>query len=139
MRTTRPRATWTETKLLTSYFSGTHWWIAAVLAGIAAALAFQSLIWEKKNRWKALLLPLGSAAGIAAGSMARDVEGTTPLALYTLAMLGLALTRVVFAGYIKRQTELVRSGQPVQQPTARQIALFVLTLMAIMLVIAVTL
>jgi hypothetical protein len=69
----------------------------------------------------------------------RDYEGNTTLALYTLAMLSLALTRVVFAGYIGRQIERARSGEPVQQPTSGQILVFVLTLMAIVMAIAVTL
>ncbi|WP_046497052.1 hypothetical protein [Streptomyces odonnellii] len=125
--------------MLTSHFSPADWWIAAFVAGIAAAVAFQSLILEKKNKWKATVLPLGGALGIALDSAVRDYEGNTPLALYTLAMLGLALTRVAFAGYIGRQIELARSGQPVQQPTGKHITVFVLTLMAIMLAIAFTL
>ncbi|MEV8128568.1 hypothetical protein AB0P07_31725 [Streptomyces sp. NPDC085944] len=49
------------------------------------------------------------------------------------------MTRVVFAGYIRRQYELVRAGQHVQEVTWRHVAAFVLTLMAIMLGIAFTL
>ncbi|MFB7087009.1 hypothetical protein [Streptomyces sp. NPDC056296] len=125
--------------MLTSQFSRVDWWIAAFVAGTAAAVAFQSLILEKKNKWKVIVLPLGSAVGIALDSAVRNYEGNTPLALYTVAMLGLALTRVVFAGYIGRQIRLARSGQPVEEPTRRQIALFILTLMAVILAIAVTL
>ncbi|MFE7352427.1 hypothetical protein ACFU8Q_04300 [Streptomyces sp. NPDC057543] len=125
--------------MLTSHFSRTDWWIAAFVAGTAAAVAFRALIFEKKNRWKAILPPLGAGLSIALGSAARGIEGNTPLQLYTAAMLGLALTRVVFAGYIRRMMEQARSGQPVQPPKAWQSMVFVLTLMAIMLGIAVTL
>ncbi|MEV7209931.1 MULTISPECIES: hypothetical protein [unclassified Streptomyces] len=128
-----------EFKLLTSHFSRTDWWIAAVLAGTLASVAFRSLVWEKRNRWKVVLLPLVGAVGMAAGSAARGIDGNTPLALYTVTMLGLALTRVVFARYIKNQLELARSGQPIPQPTAKQVAVFILTLMAIMVAIAFTL
>ncbi|MFF6780100.1 hypothetical protein [Streptomyces sp. NPDC012510] len=125
--------------MLTSHFSRVDWWIAAFVAGTAAAAAFQSLILEKKNKWKVIVLPLGAGLGIALDSAVRNHEGTTPLALYTLAMLSLALTRVVFAGYIGRQIERARSGQPVPEPTGKQITVFVLVLMAIVMAIAVTL
>ncbi|MBH5129395.1 hypothetical protein RVN83_15440 [Streptomyces sp. PU10] len=125
--------------MLTSHFSHTAWWIAALVAGAVAALAFQSLIWEKKHRWAAIVFPAGGALGIVLDSALRGYEGDTPLQLFTVAMLGLALTRVVFAGYIRRQYELVRAGQPVQEVTWRHVAAFVTTLMAIMLGIAFTL
>ncbi|MGX4692907.1 hypothetical protein [Streptomyces sp. JNUCC 63] len=125
--------------MLTSHFSRTDWWIAAFVAGTAAAVAFQSLIPEKKNRWKAILPPLVGGLGIVLGSAARGIEGDIPLQLYTVAMLGLALTRVVFAGFLRRVMEQARSGQPVQPPKVWQSMLFVVTLMAIMLGIAVTL
>ncbi|MBQ0988012.1 hypothetical protein KBZ10_26545 [Streptomyces sp. F63] len=125
--------------MLTSHFSRADWWIAAFVAGTAAAVAFQSLILERRNKWKVIVLPAGAALAIGLDSAVREYEGNTPLELYTLAMLSLALTRVVFARYIGRQIELARSGQPVQEPTGKQIAVFVLTLMAIILAIAVTL
>ncbi|MFD5474749.1 hypothetical protein [Streptomyces sp. NPDC127105] len=124
--------------MLTSHFSRTDWWIAAFVAGSAAAVAFQTLILEKKNRWKAIVLPLGAALACVLSSAARGIEGDTPLQLYTVAMLGLALTRVVFARYLRRLMEQARSGQPVQPPKVWQSLLFVFTLMAIMLAIAVT-
>ncbi|MFF3845868.1 hypothetical protein [Streptomyces sp. NPDC002328] len=124
--------------MLTSHFSHTHWWIAALVAGAAAAMALQTLILEKKNKWKAVVGPLGAGVGIGLDSAIRGYEGNTPLQLYTLAMLSLALTRVVFAGHIGRMTALARDGQPIPQPTGRQIAIFILTVMAMMLTIAVT-
>ena len=125
--------------MLTSHFSRTDWWIAAFVAGTAAAVAFQSLILERRNKWKVAVLPLGAALAIGLDSAARGYEGNTPLELYTLGMLGLALTRVVFARYIGRQIGRARSGEPVEVPTAGQITVFVITLMAIMLAIAFTL
>ncbi|MDX3458771.1 hypothetical protein PV396_43805 [Streptomyces sp. ME02-8801-2C] len=124
--------------MLTSHFSRADWWIAAVVAGTAAAVAFQSLILERKNKWKVVVLPLGAALAIGLDSAARQYEGNTPLMLYTLGMLGLALTRVVFARYIGRQIGRARAGEPVEVPTPGQITIFVVTLMAIMLAIAVT-
>ncbi|MEU6222436.1 hypothetical protein [Streptomyces sp. NPDC047042] len=124
--------------MLTSHFSRADWWIAAVVAGTAAAVAFQSLILERKNKWKVVVLPLGAALAIGLDSAARQYEGNTPLMLYTLGMLGLALTRVVFARYIGRQIGRARAGEQVEIPTPGQITIFVVTLMAIMLAIAVT-
>ncbi|MFJ8946459.1 hypothetical protein ACIRG4_25055 [Streptomyces sp. NPDC102395] len=125
--------------MLTSHFSQTHWWIAAFVAGTAVAVAFQFLATEKKDKWKVIILPLGAALGIGLDMAVRGYEGSTPLQLYTAAMLSLALTRVVFARYIGRQVALARSGQPTEQPTRGQIVIFTVTLIAIIMAIAVTL
>lgn len=86
-----------------------------------------------------IVLPAGAALGIGLDSALRGSEGNTPLQLYTLGMLGLALTRVVFWRYIRSQIALARAGEPVPEPRRRQVAVFVLTLMAVMMGIAVTL
>ncbi|WP_320781375.1 hypothetical protein [Streptomyces sp. CRN 30] len=125
--------------MLTSDFSRTDWWIAAFVAGTAAAVAFRSLIPERRNKWAAALLPLAAGLGVVADSVVRGDEGHVPLQLYTAAMLGLALTRVAFTGYIRRQTDRVRSGQPVRPLTAGQFTVFLVTLVAVILAIAVTL
>ncbi|WP_328770013.1 hypothetical protein [Streptomyces sp. NBC_00286] len=78
-------------------------------------MAIQSLILEKKNnKWKAIVLPLGAALGIALDSAVREYGRNTPLALYTMATLSLTLTRVVFARYIGRQIGLPVPDSPYQ-------------------------
>ncbi|WP_328770012.1 hypothetical protein [Streptomyces sp. NBC_00286] len=122
--------------MLTSHFSRTEWWIAAFVAGLALAVAIQSLILEKKNKWKAFLPPLAAAVFIALDSAVREYEENTPLMLFTATALGLALTRVIFAGHIRRQMELVRSGRPMEKLTGMQTTVFFLTFTAVVAAMA---
>ncbi|WP_217145077.1 hypothetical protein [Streptomyces sp. AC627_RSS907] len=54
-------------------------------------------------------------------------------------MLSLALTRLVFAGRIRRQRALARAGEPVEPLTGGQVTVSVRTLTAIAMAIAFTL
>ncbi|GGZ72710.1 hypothetical protein [Streptomyces bluensis] len=125
--------------MLTSTFSVTDWWIAAIVSGIALALAVQSMVTTKRDKLKAVLLPLVGAACMVVSSAAKGYEGKTPLMLFTATMLGLALTRVIFAGYIRRQVDLVRSGKPMKELTGTQAVLFFLTFTAVVATMAVVL
>ncbi|PCG81411.1 hypothetical protein CIB93_35560 [Streptomyces sp. WZ.A104] len=125
--------------MLTSSFSTTHWWIAAAVSGIALAVAAQFLAATAKGRVLTALLPMAGAASVVVDSAVRDYEGNTPLALYTATMLGLTLCRIIFAGYLRRQREVVRSGQQMEPLTGKQTALFFLTFTAVVTAMAVVL
>jgi hypothetical protein len=126
--------------MLTSHFSSTEWWIAAIVAGLALAVAIQSLVPERKHKWKALLPPVGAAVfvGLSTGASPDDGENTA-LTLFTATALGLAITRVIFAKFMRRQLELMRSGQSMEKTTPRQTAVFFLTFAAVVAAIVVTL
>lgn len=126
--------------MLTSHFSRTEWWIAAIVAGLALAAAMQSLIPAKKDKWKAALPPVGAAAFVALSTRTSPDDGENQaLMLFTATALGLAITRVIFTGFIRRQLELARSGQPMEKPTPRQTAVFLLTFTAVVAAIVATL
>jgi len=126
--------------VLTSHFSRTEWWIAAIVAGLALAVAIQSLVPARKDKWKAVLPPVGAAVFIVLSTRTSPDDGeNTALTLFTAMALGLSITRVVFTRYIGRQLELVRSGQPMESPTSRQTAVFLLTFAAVVAAIVATL
>ena len=101
------------------------------MAGVALAVALASLFPARKDRWKAVLPVLAGAvyAGLNAPSEEADGDPTS-LMLFTATTLGLALMRVVFAGHIRRQQELARSGRPWERLTTRQTVVFFLTFTA---------
>nr|WSZ99606.1 hypothetical protein OH820_31685 [Streptomyces sp. NBC_00857] len=123
--------------MLTSQFSRVEWWIAAAVAGLALAVAMQSLITVKKDKWKAVLVPLAAAAFTAVSATFQEGDGEhTPLMLFTATALGLALTRVIFAGYIRRQLESVRSGGTMEKLTAKQTTVYFVTFAAVVAAMA---
>ncbi|MGW0787322.1 hypothetical protein ACWD04_03490 [Streptomyces sp. NPDC002911] len=125
--------------MFTSSFSTTHWWIAAIVSGIALAAAAQFLATTTKGRLLAALLPLSGAAAVVLDSAARDSEGDTPLVLYTVTMLGLTLCRIIFTKYLRRQREVMLSGKPMEPITGKQSALFFLTFAAVVMAMAIVL
>ncbi|MFH9200239.1 hypothetical protein ACH4KO_12340 [Streptomyces anulatus] len=126
--------------MLTSSFTTTHWWIAAIVSGVCLALAAQFLAaTSTKGRLLTALLPLAGAAAVIGDSAARDYEGDTPLVLYTATMLGLTLCRIIFTGYLRRQREVMLSGKPMEPITGRQSVLFFITFTAVVMAMAVLL
>ncbi|MEV7424442.1 hypothetical protein [Streptomyces sp. NPDC091212] len=125
--------------MLTSSFTTTHWWIAAIASGIALAVAAQSLATSTKSRLLTALPPIAGGVAIVLDSAARGYDGDTPLALYTLTMLGLTLCRIIFAGYLRRQREVIRSGKVLEPATGKQTALFLFTFAAVVMAMAVLL
>jgi hypothetical protein len=110
------------------------------VAGLALAVAIQSLVPAKKDKWKAVLPPVGAAVFIALSTRTSPDDGeNTTLMLFTATALGLAITRVVFTGFVRRQLELVRSGQSMEKLTGRQTAVFFLTFAAVVAAIVATL
>lgn len=119
--------------MLTSAFSVTEWWVAAIVSGIALAVALQSLVTTRRDKLKTALLPLIGAAFVVLSSAARGYEGETPLMLFTATMLGLTAMRFVFAGYLRRQRDLVRSGQPLQRLSGGQVTVFFVAFTAVVM------
>ncbi|MEE1765928.1 hypothetical protein [Streptomyces sp. SP18BB07] len=123
--------------MLTSHFSRTEWWIAAAVAGVAMAVALASLIPAWKDRWKAALPVLGAAVFVGLSTPFEEADGDpTALMLFTALALGLALMRVVFAGYIGRQQELARSGGTWERLTTRQAVVFFLAFTTVVALMA---
>ncbi|MFJ9318507.1 hypothetical protein [Streptomyces globisporus] len=122
--------------MLTSSFSLTHWWLAAVASGIALAIAAQSMAITARTKALSVLLPLVGAAAVFMGTTKRDDEEATPLMLYVAITLSLTLTRVIFAKHIRRQLDLKRSGKPMEEMTGAQTTVFLLTLVAIIAAMA---
>ncbi len=125
--------------MLTSTFSTTQWWMAAAVSGIALAAALQSLVVARRHKLMMVLPPLAGAVFVVLSSVARGYEGDTPLMLFTATTLGLAVMRVVFAGHLRHQMELVRAGQPMKQLTPLQVVIFFVAFAAVVMVMAVVL
>ncbi|MFD4898609.1 hypothetical protein [Streptomyces sp. NPDC058411] len=125
--------------MFTSSFSTTHWWIAAIMSGIALTAAAQFLATTTKGRLLTALLPISGAAAVILDSSARDHEGDAPLVLYTATMLGLTLCRIIFTRYLRRQREVMLSGKPMEPITGKQSALFFLTFATVVLATAILL
>ncbi|WP_405687076.1 hypothetical protein [Streptomyces sp. NBC_00057] len=125
--------------MLTSTFTVTEWWTVAVVSGIALAVAAQSMATTRRDKLIAVSLPLVGAACIAVNSLARGYTGLTPLMLYTATAMGLAVLRVIFAKYVKRQLDLKHAGKPMEEATGKQTAIFLLTFAAVVMAMAVIL
>ncbi|WP_175408493.1 hypothetical protein [Streptomyces sp. TRM64462] len=122
--------------MLTSTLSADQWWIAALVSGIALAVAAQSMATTRRDKAIAMSLPLVGAVGIVIHSAARGYEDRTPLVLYTATMLVLVILRIVFARYITRQLELKRSGRPMEDMTGKQTAIFFFAFVAALVGVA---
>ncbi|MGW2564030.1 hypothetical protein ACWCXB_33390 [Streptomyces sp. NPDC001514] len=125
--------------MLTSTFSVTEWWMAAIVSGIALALAARSTAITKREKLIATSVPLVLCAFMALSPSARGDEEPTPLMLYTLTALTLSILRVVFSRYFTRQLDLKRSGKPMEEMTGKQVTVFFATFVAVAVCIAVTL
>jgi hypothetical protein len=74
---------------------------------------------------------------VASDAPSEDADGDPiALMLFTATALGLALMRVVFAGHIRRQQELTRSGRPWVRLTTRQTVVFFLAFTAVVALMA---
>ncbi|WP_137994062.1 hypothetical protein [Streptomyces vilmorinianum] len=122
--------------MLTSTLSTGQWWVAAIVSGIALALAAQSMATTTRDKLIAVSLPLVGAVGIVLNSAARGYEGRTPLVLYTATMIVLVVLRILFAPYVSRQLALKRSGKPMEDMTGKQTALFFLAFVATLISVA---
>lgn len=122
--------------MLTAHFTLTHWWIAAILSGLALAAAVQSMATKPRDKLIATVSVLLATALYTAlrgsGDGARQA-----LQLFILGTLPLAVLRLVFAGYLRRQLALKHSGQPMEEMTGKQIAIFFASFVAVVVGIVV--
>lgn len=98
-------------------FSLTHWWIAAIVSGLALAWAVQSLATKTKTKLiMAAVVTLGTALYMA---LRASVDGTQQaLQLYIVAALPMAICRLIFARWLRRyrstpvsEREMLSGGQ----------------------------
>ncbi|MFD9118078.1 hypothetical protein ACFU6M_29300 [Streptomyces bottropensis] len=103
-------------------------WIAAAVAGVALAVVLASLLPTRGGTWEAALIVLAVAAYAALRDLPDDEhrDPRTALLLFIGVAIYFALMRVGFAGWFRRQEELVRLGRPVEELKARHYAVFVL-------------
>ena len=125
-------------------------WIVAGVAFVAGWVAFSSmpLVSPKSRKMLGLParialgpLPLLAAATVPFLASMKDVEGLSMgLKLYSVAILVLAVLRVVYAGWIRRQGDLLRHGQrTAEKVTAAQSFLFVVAFLVVSAVVAIVL
>ncbi|MEV3988446.1 hypothetical protein AB0J57_06025 [Streptomyces sp. NPDC049837] len=122
--------------MLTAHFTLTHWWIAATLSALALAAAAASL--APKTRGKLI----AAASVVLATGLCTVLRGSgdgarQALQLFILGTLPLAVLRLVFAGYLRRQLALRRSGRPMEEMTGKQIAVFMAAFVAVVLCVAI--
>ncbi|MER7172041.1 hypothetical protein [Streptomyces mesophilus] len=124
--------------MLTEHFTTAHWWIAAVVSGLALATAVATLATTRRATLA------GAVTVTVVTVLYVALRGTgdgavQALQLYVLGTLTLAILRLVFAGWLRRQRERHEAGEPPEQPTGKHIAIFMATFVAIVVGIAVTL
>ncbi|MBZ9641488.1 hypothetical protein [Streptomyces sp. PSKA30] len=122
--------------MFTAHFTLTHWWIAAIVAGLALAAAVQSLAAKPRNK----LIAAASvvlAAGLYTALRGSGDGARQALQLFILGTLPLAVLRLVFAGYFRRQLALMRSGQPIEDITGKQQAIFFASFVAVVICIVI--
>ncbi|AQS68264.1 hypothetical protein [Streptomyces pactum] len=122
--------------MLTPDMSITQWWVFAFVSGVALALAAQSLAVTTAQRISSVVVPLAGAAAVVGQSAARDYEGKQPFFLFTLVALVLVILRVVYHRYLVRQIALYRAGEPADEVTKKQLAVFLLAFVAAAVLVA---
>ncbi|MDT0569774.1 hypothetical protein RM704_20220 [Streptomyces sp. DSM 3412] len=112
--------------------------IAAAVAGVALAVVFASLFpGTRRGKWETVLLVLAVAAYAALRGLPEDEDGDprTALLLFIGVAIYFALMRVSFAGWFRRQEELVRLGRPIEKLKARHYTVMLLGIVASMAVV----
>jgi hypothetical protein len=122
--------------LTPGHLTTTQWYIFAIIAGVALGVAAMSLATTRKKRVVALLIPLAGAASILGQSAARGYKGDDPPFLFTLLALDLVILRLVFAKWFTHQNELHRAGRPYEEASKTQVAVFILTFVAVTVLVA---
>jgi hypothetical protein len=122
--------------MLTAHFTLTHWWIAAIVAGLTLAAAVQSLATRPRDKLIAAVSIVG-ATGLYTALRGSGEGARQALQLFILGTLPLAILRLLFAGYLRRQLALKRSGQAMEDITGRQQAIFFAAFVAVVISIVV--
>lgn len=118
--------------MFTAHFTLAHWWIAAILSGLALTAAVASLVTKAKGKLVAAACVM-LAMGMYAALSGWEDGARQALQLFVLGTLPLAALRLVFAGYLKRQLSLKRSGQPTEDMTGKQITIFLAAFVAVVI------
>ncbi|WP_045557783.1 hypothetical protein [Streptomyces sp. FxanaA7] len=101
-------------------------WIAAAVAAVALAMVFASLFPStRRGKWEAVLLVLALAAYAALRGLPGDENGEPRMALlvFIAVAINFALNHAAFAGWSRRQDELIRLGSPVEKLKAGHYAI----------------
>ncbi|MGI5196208.1 hypothetical protein ACQEVY_21560 [Streptomyces sp. CA-288835] len=125
-----------ETPMLTAHFTLTHWWIAAIVSGLALGVAMASLVTNTRQKLIAAA-SVTLAAGLYMALRGSGDGARQALQLFILGTLPLAILRLVFAGYLRRQLALQHSGQPMQDMTGKQMAIFFAAFVAVVICIVI--
>ncbi|MGH3311511.1 MAG: hypothetical protein ACRDP3_13155 [Streptomyces sp.] len=115
--------------MFTAHFSLTHWWIAAIVSALALAFAVQSLATKTRDKL------IAAASVVLATALYTALRGSgdgaqQALQLFILGALPLAILRLVFAGWLRRQLALKHAGQPMEELTGKQMATLLATFVA---------
>ncbi|MDX3136118.1 hypothetical protein PV367_41440 [Streptomyces europaeiscabiei] len=105
-------------------------WIAAAVACVALAVVLASLFPStRRGKWEAVLIVLAVAAYAALRALPEDGDGEPRMALlvFIAVAINFALMHVAFAGWSKRQDELIRLGRPIEKLKARHYAVMLLS------------
>ncbi|MBC9717649.1 hypothetical protein H9Y04_34470 [Streptomyces sp. TRM66268-LWL] len=121
--------------MLTEHFTSTHWWLAAAVAGLALATAMATMVEGRRTKLTAAATVVAVTALFTWVGGADDGERQA-LQLYILAALALALLRLLHAPWIRRQKELKRAGEPMEELTRKQTWLFVASLIGVIAALA---
>ncbi|MEU0368766.1 hypothetical protein ABZ070_00605 [Streptomyces sp. NPDC006283] len=122
--------------MLTEHFTLTHWWIAAIVSGVALAAAVGSLASKTRGKLIAAATVL-LATGIYTALRGSGDGARQALQLFILGTLPLAILRLAFAGWLRRQRALKQAGQPMEELTGRQIAIFFAAFVAVVICIVI--
>lgn len=124
--------------MLTEHFSLTHWWVAAILSGLAVAAVVGSL--ASKPRAKLIAAASVVLATALYGVVRGHGDGAEQaLQLYILGTLPLVILRFVFAGWFRRQRALQRAGEPMEEVKGWHTTVFMVAFVAVVAGIAVLL
>ncbi|WP_256062317.1 MULTISPECIES: hypothetical protein [unclassified Streptomyces] len=97
---------------------------------MAFVIAMHPLATTAKKKLLLPLMPL--AGGIFLFLDTAGDEGAYPVVWFTVIMLSFVVLRIIFAPYLRRQLALVHAGEQMQPLTGRQNAVFLCTLLVVM-------